>query len=150
MIRRPPRSTLFPYTTLFRSVQGAQAHVQLPGQHRPGLGQARAAQQVDQLQQPGGAAHAFSVYYGNKASLSELSLYDIAVVEPGHGYDPVQFRKQAPGSELYAYASVAEVLPERAYFSKIPEKSTAHSRSQRWSSRCVVSPLPQPGSKPWA
>src|SRR5258708_17955254 len=23
MIRRPPRSTLFPYTTLFRSVQGA-------------------------------------------------------------------------------------------------------------------------------
>src|SRR2546422_2694805 len=28
MIRRPPRSTLFPYTTLFRS------HVSAPGQHR--------------------------------------------------------------------------------------------------------------------
>src|SRR2546422_8022098 len=28
MIRRPPRSTLFPYTTLFRSV-GAQAHDRL-------------------------------------------------------------------------------------------------------------------------
>src|SRR2546425_7953325 len=27
MIRRPPRSTLFPYTTLFRSVFGAQALV---------------------------------------------------------------------------------------------------------------------------
>src|SRR5256886_13221549 len=26
MIRRPPRSTLFPYTTLFRSVYGATAH----------------------------------------------------------------------------------------------------------------------------
>src|SRR3989449_1365808 len=26
MIRRPPRSTLFPYTTLFRSVQDAVAH----------------------------------------------------------------------------------------------------------------------------
>src|SRR3712207_7855531 len=26
MIRRPPRSTLFPYTTLFRSVVGEQAH----------------------------------------------------------------------------------------------------------------------------
>src|SRR3712207_8516473 len=25
MIRRPPRSTLFPYTTLFRSEEGAQA-----------------------------------------------------------------------------------------------------------------------------
>src|SRR3712207_7100540 len=29
MIRRPPRSTLFPYTTLFRSVEEA-AHVVLP------------------------------------------------------------------------------------------------------------------------
>src|SRR3712207_8986189 len=26
MIRRPPRSTLFPYTTLFRSPRGAAAH----------------------------------------------------------------------------------------------------------------------------
>src|SRR5256885_12574844 len=42
MIRRPPRSTLFPYTTLFRSptardrrVQGD--HVQLQGRVRPDL-----------------------------------------------------------------------------------------------------------------
>src|SRR5260370_28010158 len=26
MIRRPPRSTLFPYTTLFRSPQGSRGH----------------------------------------------------------------------------------------------------------------------------
>src|SRR2546426_5711504 len=26
MIRRPPRSTLFPYTTLFRSTSGSRAH----------------------------------------------------------------------------------------------------------------------------
>src|SRR3712207_8572311 len=32
MIRRPPRSTLFPYTTLFRSAQGA-----LPGDRRPAV-----------------------------------------------------------------------------------------------------------------
>src|SRR3712207_7529945 len=36
MIRRPPRSTLFPYTTLFRSAAGAQlllepVRAQLPG-----------------------------------------------------------------------------------------------------------------------
>ena len=79
------------------------------------------------------AEPAVAVYYGNKASLSELSLYDIAVVEPGHGYDPVQFRKQAPGSELYAYASVAEVLPERAYFSKIPE-AWKMARNGAWQS----------------
>ena len=66
------------------------------------------------------AQPAVAVYYGSRASLSELSLYDIAVIEPGHGYDPVKFRQQAPGSELYAYASVAEVQPGRDYFGKIP------------------------------
>src|SRR5256885_6357135 len=30
MIRRPPRSTLFPYTTLFRSVDGAGGRALLP------------------------------------------------------------------------------------------------------------------------
>src|SRR3712207_8823511 len=35
MIRRPPRSTLFPYTTLFRSVHGAADIAQ---QHELGLG----------------------------------------------------------------------------------------------------------------
>src|SRR5258708_35418650 len=30
MIRRPPRSTLFPYTTLFRSMVGAQALMGTP------------------------------------------------------------------------------------------------------------------------
>src|SRR2546430_9180637 len=37
MIRRPPRSTLFPYTTLFRSVthvRDAGAHVAISGQRR--------------------------------------------------------------------------------------------------------------------
>src|SRR5256885_9412284 len=38
MIRRPPRSTLFPYTTLFRS-QRRLARVTQPAEHRaPGLG----------------------------------------------------------------------------------------------------------------
>src|SRR3712207_7374898 len=37
MIRRPPRSTLFPYTTLFRSQQGPVAPKRL-GQERPGHG----------------------------------------------------------------------------------------------------------------
>src|SRR2546426_2762532 len=31
MIRRPPRSTLFPYTTLFRSVEGDQQAIGRPG-----------------------------------------------------------------------------------------------------------------------
>src|SRR2546430_12302042 len=44
MIRRPPRSTLFPYTTLFRSAQEGREHVRLRntgvgdrrGLHHPG------------------------------------------------------------------------------------------------------------------
>src|SRR2546427_7461040 len=35
MIRRPPRSTLFPYTTLFRSIRGAFTHVL--GEPRSGI-----------------------------------------------------------------------------------------------------------------
>src|SRR5437899_9321573 len=34
MIRRPPRSTLFPYTTLFRSHEGARARAGVQGRHR--------------------------------------------------------------------------------------------------------------------
>src|SRR5256885_8521393 len=35
MIRRPPRSTLFPYTTLFRSLEGLGSRGQLRGQQEP-------------------------------------------------------------------------------------------------------------------
>src|SRR3989475_13147228 len=51
MIRRPPRSTLFPYTTLFRSGgharlrrrdHGVRGHA-AGGYHRPGEGRARGA-----------------------------------------------------------------------------------------------------------
>src|SRR5256885_8485693 len=38
MIRRPPRSTLFPYTTLFRSPQGAVDHLMLLDQCLAGEG----------------------------------------------------------------------------------------------------------------
>src|SRR5260370_25625248 len=36
MIRRPPRSTLFPYTTLFRSPQGARRRPAAPGRELRG------------------------------------------------------------------------------------------------------------------
>src|SRR2546422_3728952 len=35
MIRRPPRSTLFPYTTLFRSHVARRRHVIADGEHDP-------------------------------------------------------------------------------------------------------------------
>src|SRR3712207_6904361 len=38
MIRRPPRSTLFPYTTLFRSEGDAALQRRAVGGHLPGVG----------------------------------------------------------------------------------------------------------------
>src|SRR5205823_7464529 len=40
MLRRPPRSTLFPYTTLFRSPAGSRV---IPSSARPGSSGARAS-----------------------------------------------------------------------------------------------------------
>src|SRR2546426_7792825 len=64
MIRRPPRSTLFPYTTLFRSVEGMelQGHegsgvtemgmlFRVMGQ-RPELAQERSEEHTSELQSP--------------------------------------------------------------------------------------------------
>src|SRR5256885_5342765 len=65
MIRRPPRSTLFPYTTLFRSVLAgiaAARDVQLGAfpvevaarhEHQPGrVGQQRSEEHTSELQSP--------------------------------------------------------------------------------------------------
>src|SRR2546426_6498943 len=63
MIRRPPRSTLFPYTTLFRSVgemhanlvgaPGAQCHAQQLGLREPrGHAHVRSEEHTSELQSP--------------------------------------------------------------------------------------------------
>src|SRR5258708_29888197 len=55
MIRRPPRSTLFPYTTLFRSHR-PQHRGQSPlcghGGHEPGQGRPRSEEHTSELQSP--------------------------------------------------------------------------------------------------
>src|SRR5256885_8801794 len=56
MIRRPPRSTLFPYTTLFRSVSSPESSC--IGVHEPPLGvpsistRARSEEHTSELQSP--------------------------------------------------------------------------------------------------
>src|SRR2546426_1876889 len=56
MIRRPPRSTLFPYTTLFRSCRGArQQHVGNVGtgnQQHESAGAERSEEHTSELQSP--------------------------------------------------------------------------------------------------
>src|SRR5258708_27210144 len=70
MIRRPPRSTLFPYTTLFRSLQ-----------HRPlgaaGRGGLRAADRVRERRQPdAGARHGLRQRDRSEEHTSELQSPD--------------------------------------------------------------------------
>src|SRR5256886_11464045 len=48
MIRRPPRSTLFPYTTLFRSIVGTNAEV-MPAQWEFQVGAIGAPDVADEL-----------------------------------------------------------------------------------------------------
>src|SRR5256885_9173627 len=61
MIRRPPRSTLFPYTTLFRSVAGIRVHRRASRaqsadrellRHRWPPGQCRSEEHTSELQSP--------------------------------------------------------------------------------------------------
>src|SRR6266849_8990645 len=49
MIRRPPRSTLFPYTTLFRSRLSRDCHA-WPQAHRPPPQSARSEEHTSELQ----------------------------------------------------------------------------------------------------
>src|SRR3712207_6971917 len=72
MIRRPPRSTLFPYTTLFRSGQGRQAQ-QHQGAHDLALHLRAAARGVraDQAALEQGAPVPRDVGGGERAERSE-------------------------------------------------------------------------------
>src|SRR6266567_7732952 len=51
MIRRPPRSTLFPYTTLFRSQPGSSGRSRCPtDSHRPRHSRLRSEEHTSELQ----------------------------------------------------------------------------------------------------
>jgi hypothetical protein len=60
-----------------------------------------------------------ALHYGSNAPLASLQAFDIAVVEPDHGFDPQAYRAGGR-SELFAYVSVGEVHPSRAYAARIP------------------------------
>src|SRR5215203_1463194 len=50
MIRRPPRSTLFPYTTLFRSSTAYSANLRYPAAHKWRMRCARSEEHTSELQ----------------------------------------------------------------------------------------------------
>ena len=80
-----------------------------------------------------------ALFYGPNAPLDELKAFDIVVVDPDHGDDPVRYRKSY--SELYAYVGVGEAHPSRTWFKDIP--GTARLADNRdWGS--LILDLSQP------
>lgn len=73
-------------------------------------------------------------YYGSDAPLDELKAFDIAVVEPGHGYDPKTYH--SPGSELFAYVAVGEVQQSRDY-AKEMDKAWIVGDNPAWGAQVV-------------
>src|ERR1044071_7406331 len=84
MIRRPPRSTLFPYTTLFRSLGDGQVDVAAGAHHLDPLGGAldgvelvRSEEHTSELQSRGDIS--YGVFFFNDTATTEiytLSLHD--------------------------------------------------------------------------
>src|SRR5260370_23590411 len=69
MIRRPPRSTLFPYTTLFRSLRAAGRRLRARAVRRPRGGEARSR---GKPQRGGGAGRAAPGRRRSEEHTSEL------------------------------------------------------------------------------
>src|SRR5258708_11003796 len=86
MIRRPPRSTLFPYTTLFRSVLGADRHARRASK-RAILERFEKSRVV--------RAHRFLDTFGTELRLSKIRL--------AHVCTPVTSSHRIPSSALFHY-----------------------------------------------
>src|SRR2546422_10443159 len=76
MIRRPPRSTLFPYTTLFRSARLALRHDPVREADALGLTRVHGTARQDQIERPaeaddGGQSHGAAVDEGNAPAAVE-------------------------------------------------------------------------------
>ena len=81
------------------------------------------------------AEPAVALHYGVSAPLADLKVFDISVVEPDHGQDPVRYR-DTTGSELYAYVSVTEVQATRPYYQDIPA-AWKLARNGAWNSEVI-------------
>ena len=74
-----------------------------------------------------GGAHAASrppastaLYYGAEPPFDELAAFDWVVLEPGHGHDLAQAGARMPRTQLLAYLSVGEVLPQAPHYAALP------------------------------
>src|SRR2546429_5192257 len=96
MIRRPPRSTLFPYTTLFRSHLQQLAGVIQAAQPRIG--------RADPERAGGILQHARDVAATDRAQVRETMMLGLPALEPGLGAED---RKSTRLNSSHGYISYA-------------------------------------------
>src|SRR5256886_16530023 len=100
MIRRPPRSTLFPYTTLFRSLDGLHAQLALGGavSRRHGWGRpARLFPDADRGAEPD-VAQDDHRRHQDRSRLEERRVHDAAPRPTCPAPPPVRPRYPTPGA----------------------------------------------------
>jgi hypothetical protein len=86
------------------------------------------------------AAPSIAFYYGADAPLDELHAFDIAVVDPDHGADPLAYG-DGP-SRLYAYVAVGEASPTRSWFKDL-SPSWQLTANTHWGSAVLDLSQPQ-------
>src|SRR3989441_5499999 len=111
MIRRPPRSTLFPYTTLFRSSRRVAG-----GARRPGPGGERAVQRPTPFAAP-------AAQDASQVHVADVELVDRLRVEEVERADHVPRRSEEHTSELQSLA----YLVCRLLLEKKKKKVQAHA-----------------------
>src|SRR2546430_8886331 len=88
MIRRPPRSTLFPYTTLFRSVLASDAAIARVGNPglalRSGAARLRSEEHTSELQSQSNLVCRLLLEKKNQGAWAKLALHD-PNVDQQHG-----------------------------------------------------------------
>src|SRR2546427_13188138 len=98
MIRRPPRSTLFPYTTLFRSLDGPGAELILNGLYLLGGTQHADHHTVIDHAQPHCASHEF--FNGVLAERAHGVFNGRIIVRPGAQRDRKSTRLNSSHSQI--------------------------------------------------
>src|SRR3712207_9340745 len=87
MIRRPPRSTLFPYTTLFRSPHTGRVHAMVGGFS---FDQSEFNRATQALRQPGSSFKPFvyAAALDNGYTPSSIIMDAPITIDPGGGQEP--------------------------------------------------------------
>ncbi len=90
---------------------------------------------------PAAELRSIAFFYGKHPPVDALSHYEAAVIEPDHGFVPPAPSVPPSKPTWYAYVSVGEVNPSRAYFADLPA-GWLHGTNDAWHSSVVDQTVP--------